>query len=31
MDLKPSLEALTKRNQAKDPHNERMAGHQYRT
>jgi len=30
-DLKPCFEALTKRNQAKDPHNERMAGHQYRT
>jgi hypothetical protein len=29
--LKPCFEALTKRNQAKDPHNERMAGHQYRT
>src|SRR6202048_938113 len=31
VDLKPCFEALTKRNQAKDPHNERMAGHQYRT
>src|ERR1700737_2523670 len=31
IDLKPCFEALTKRNQAKDPHNERMAGHQYRT
>ena len=31
IDLKPRFEALTKRNQAKDPHNERMAGHQHRT
>jgi len=29
--LKPCCEALAKGNQAKDPHNERMAGHQHRT
>jgi hypothetical protein len=29
--VKPCCEALAKGNQAKDPHNERMAGHQHRT